>query len=88
MRWTNYVASTYFAFEWTGGWSSSTDEAGAPIEGSVGNGQPPPSGSFSVGVAGTADELSCQDPESLITSQVGCDPATVTSDTPATTITC
>ena len=54
MRWTGYV-STYGGYsEWTAGWTSSTDEAGLPIAGSVGFGWWPPGGGFVVGAA--ADE--------------------------------
>jgi hypothetical protein len=57
MRWTDQLASTYFAFQRGDGWTSS-DADGVPVQGSVGNGHPPPSGHFSVVPVGTADEVS------------------------------
>jgi hypothetical protein len=54
MRWTGYI-STYTGYtEWTVGWTSSSDEAGLPIDGRVGFGWWPPGGGFLVG--GVADE--------------------------------
>ena len=58
MRWTVDLSSTYFHHESTIGWTSSTDETGAPIGGAVGLGFPPASGSFSVGPGGAATDRS------------------------------
>jgi hypothetical protein len=129
MRYTGYVSFYGGYSEWTWGWTSSTDEAGLPIAGSVGYGWWPPGGGFDVsgradetnqyrgvflwrpsgedhtapvitptlaGTRGTGDwyvsdvslSWDVQDAESAISSQVGCDPATVTADTAATTFAC
>ena len=58
MRWTVDVTSTYSHHESAIGWTSSTDDAGAPIGGAVGFGFPPASGSFSVGPGGAATDTS------------------------------
>jgi Ca2+-binding RTX toxin-like protein len=53
LRHTGYI-STYGGYtEWAAGWTSSTDEAGLPVEGRVGFGWWPPGGGF--GVAGRPD---------------------------------
>jgi Ca2+-binding RTX toxin-like protein len=58
MRWTTSTTTTYSHDEATIGWTSSKDDAGAPIGGAVSMGFPPSSGSFAVRTGGTATEVS------------------------------
>jgi Ca2+-binding RTX toxin-like protein len=58
MRWTVDVTSTYAHHEAAIGWTSSTDDTGAPIGGAVGFGFPPASGSFSVAPGGATTDTS------------------------------
>jgi hypothetical protein len=58
MRWTVDVTSTYAHHEATIGWTSSTDDTGAPIGGAVAFSFPPASGSFAVRTGGTATDVS------------------------------
>jgi Ca2+-binding RTX toxin-like protein len=48
MRYTGYVSGYGFYSEWATGWTASTDEAGQPISGRVGQGWWPPGGGFSL----------------------------------------
>jgi hypothetical protein len=54
LRWTASVSGYGFYREWAAGWTSSTDEAGQPIAGSVGYGWWPPSGGFGLAAVGDA----------------------------------
>jgi Ca2+-binding RTX toxin-like protein len=126
---TGSISGYGFFSVWAAGWTSSTDEAGLPLEGRVGYGAWPPGGGL--GVAGRADQpdqtrgvwlwrpndrdysppvitptvsgtlgsngwyvsdvsvtWQVSDAESDVTSQVGCDPSTVSTDTVGTTLTC
>ncbi|HYI23433.1 MAG TPA: calcium-binding protein [Candidatus Limnocylindrales bacterium] len=56
MRWTIYQTTTYTNYEAAYGWTASTTEEGAPIQGSASFGWYPFSGSFSVGPSGAATD--------------------------------
>jgi hypothetical protein len=58
MRWTTYHVTNYSYSEWTGGWTSSTDAAGAPIGGGAGYGWHPITGSIGIGAGGSPTEMS------------------------------
>jgi RTX calcium-binding nonapeptide repeat (4 copies) len=58
MRWTVDITSTYSHHEAAIGWTSSTDDAGAPIGGAVALGFPPASGSFAVRTGDAATDAS------------------------------
>ena len=58
MRWTGYYVLYGGYFEWTAGWTASTDEVGLPLAASVSYGWWPPAGSFGTYAAadvGTSD---------------------------------
>jgi hypothetical protein len=56
MRWTLTQSSTYFSMEWTGGWTSSTDQDGRPTVGAAGYQHPIFNGHLGVGSVANADE--------------------------------
>jgi hypothetical protein len=131
MRWTIDVTSTYAHTEAAIGWTSSTDDSGAPVTGAVAFSFPPATGNFALRTGDAATDASqnrgvwlwrpsgldhsppvitpivggtqgnngwfvsnvsvgwdVHDDESPVTSQVGCGPGAVTSDTVGTSFSC